>query len=148
MFRRRLWSLALAKPNCRHVRVDPRISKSKRTKDLVIAPLHVWHDERANRAVITSAPETHMALAVLTWLHLFTLEKVAGRDIEPAGTCLHQLVASDREAIHIAAAGKRIPRMRQRRDGGNQRCDNRYCQSHQKNSLSVSYRCPQAKYLA
>jgi hypothetical protein len=27
--------------------------------------------------------------------------------------------------------------MRQRRDSGNQRCDNRYCQSHQKNSLSV-----------
>ena len=88
------------------------------------APLNVRHDERADRAVITSVPETHMAMVVLTWLHLFALEQVAGRDIEPAGTCLHQLITGDREAIHIAAAGKRIPRMRERRDGGNQRCNN------------------------
>jgi hypothetical protein len=46
-----------------------------------------------------------MAMVVLTWLHLFTPEEVAGRDIEPAGTCLHQLVAGDWETIHIAAAG-------------------------------------------
>ena len=76
------------------------------------APLHVRRDERADRAVITSATEAHMAMVVLTWLHLFTLEQVAGRDIEPAGNRFHQLVAGDREAVHIAAAGNRIPRMR------------------------------------
>ena len=65
-----------------------------------------------------------MAMVIPTRLDLFTLEQVAGRDVEPAGTCLHQLVTSDWEAIHIAAAGKRIPRMRERRDGGNQRCNN------------------------
>ena len=65
-----------------------------------------------------------MAMVVLTWLYLFTLEQVAGRDIEPAGTYLHQLVTSDWEAIHIAAAGKRIPRMCERRHRGNQRCNN------------------------
>src|SRR6516165_3245079 len=75
-------------------------------------PLNVRRDERADRAVITSAPETHMAMVVLTWLHLFSLEEVAGWDIKPAGTCLHQLVAGDGKAIHIAAAGKGIPRMR------------------------------------
>jgi hypothetical protein len=63
-------------------------------------------------------------MVVLTWLHLFTLEQVAGRDKEPAGNRFHQLVAGDREAVHIAATGKRIPRMRQRRDDGDQRCNN------------------------
>jgi hypothetical protein len=46
-----------------------------------------------------------MAMVVLTGLHLFTLERVAGRNIEPAGNCFHQLIAGDGEAIHIAAAG-------------------------------------------
>ena len=58
-----------------------------------------------------------MAVVVLTRLHLFTLEQIAGRDVEPAGNRLYQLIAGDREAIHAAAAGQRIPRMRQRRDG-------------------------------
>jgi hypothetical protein len=44
-----------------------------------------------------------MAVMVLTRLHLFTLEQVAGRDIEPAGDRFHQLVAGDREAVHITA---------------------------------------------
>ena len=61
-----------------------------------------------------------MAMVVLTWLHLFTLEQVASWDIEPAGNRLHQLVAGYREAIHIAATGKRIPGMSQRRDGSDQ----------------------------
>jgi hypothetical protein len=87
--------------------------------------LHVRHDERADRAVINSATETHMAMVVLTWLHLFTLEQVASRDIEPAGNRFHQLVTDDWEAIDIAAAGKRIPRMRQRRDGGDQHCNDK-----------------------
>ena len=38
------------------------------------APLHVWHNERADRAVIGAAPGTHMAVQVLTWLHLLTLK--------------------------------------------------------------------------
>jgi len=46
-----------------------------------------------------------MAIVVLTRLHLLTLEHVAGRDVEPAGNRLHQLIAGDRKAIHIAAAG-------------------------------------------
>ena len=52
-------------------------------------PLHVWHDKRANRAVITSATEAHMAMVVSTWLHLLRLEQVAGGDIEPAGEGFH-----------------------------------------------------------
>jgi hypothetical protein len=52
---------------------------------------------------------------VLTRLHLLMFEQVAGRDVEPARTCLHQMITDDREAIHVAAAGYRIPGMRQRR---------------------------------
>ena len=69
------------------------------------ATLHVWHDERADRAVITATPEAYVAIAILTRLHLLALELVSGRDVEPAVTRLHQLIASDREAIHLAAAG-------------------------------------------
>src|SRR5262249_23252118 len=79
-----------------------------------------------------------MAMAVLTWLHLLTLEQVAGRDVEPAGNRLHQLIAGDREAIHVAAAGCRIPGMCQRGDGGNQRHNNKQSRSHQYFSLSVA----------
>src|SRR5262245_4287205 len=61
-----------------------------------------------------------MAVVVLTRLHLLTLEQVAGRDVRPARTCLHQLIAGDWETIHVAAAGHRIPGMRQHWDGGNQ----------------------------
>jgi hypothetical protein len=86
--------------------------------------LNVRHDERADRAVITGATEAHMAMLVLTWLHLFTLEQIAGRDVEPTRSRFHQLVAGHRETVHIAATGKRIPRMRQRRDDGDQRCNN------------------------
>jgi hypothetical protein len=46
-----------------------------------------------------------MAMLVLTRLHLLTPEQVAGRDVEPARARLHQLIAGDREAIHIAATG-------------------------------------------
>jgi hypothetical protein len=51
--------------------------------------LYVRHDERADRAVITTVPEAHMAIAVLTRLHLLTFEQVAGRDVEPTRTRLH-----------------------------------------------------------
>ena len=68
------------------------------------ALLHVRHNESADRAVTTTPPETNMAMVVLTRLHLLTLEQIAGRDVEPAGSRLHQLIAGDREAIHIAAA--------------------------------------------
>jgi hypothetical protein len=44
-----------------------------------------------------------MAMVVLTRLHLLTLEQVAGRDVKPTRTCLHQLIAGDREAITISA---------------------------------------------
>ena len=74
--------------------------------------LNVRHDERADRTVITAVSKAHMAMEVLTRLNLLTLEQVAGWDIEPAGNRFHQLVAGDREAVHIAAAGKRIPGMR------------------------------------
>jgi len=53
-----------------------------------------------------------MAMLVLTWLDLLRLEQVAGRDIEPTGNRFYQLIASDWEAVHIATAGKWIPRMR------------------------------------
>ena len=76
------------------------------------SPVHVRHNERADRVVITAAPKTHMTVVILTRLHLFTLEQVAGWDVEPAGNRLYQLIAGDREAIHVAAAGQRIPRMR------------------------------------
>ena len=69
------------------------------------SPLHVWHDERADRAVIAPMPEAHMTMVILTRLDLLTLEQVACWDVEPAGNCLHQLIAGDGEAIHIAAAG-------------------------------------------
>ena len=75
-------------------------------------PLHIRHDERADRAVFAAAPEAYMAMVVLTRLHLLTAEQVAGRDVEPARARLHQLSAGDREAIHTAAAGQRIPGMR------------------------------------
>ena len=55
--------------------------------------------------MITTTPEAYMAIVVLTRLHLFTLEQVACRDVEPTGNLLHQLIAGDREAIHLAAAG-------------------------------------------
>ena len=55
--------------------------------------------------MFAAAPEAYMAMLVLTRLHLFTLEHVAGRNVKPARTCLHQLIAGDREAIHLAAAG-------------------------------------------
>src|SRR6516165_7864012 len=67
-------------------------------------PLHIRYDERADRAAFAAAPEAYMAMGVLTRLHLLTLEQVAGRDIKPARTRLHQLIAGDREAIHVAAA--------------------------------------------
>ena len=68
-------------------------------------PLHIRHDERADRAVFAAAPEAHVALAILTRLHLFALEQVAGRDVQPAGNRLYQLITGDREAIDVAAAG-------------------------------------------
>jgi len=80
--------------------------------------LYIRHDERADRAVITAVPEAHMTMPILARLDLLALEQAVCRNIEPAGNRLHQLIAGDREAINIAAAGKRIPRMRQRRDGG------------------------------
>jgi hypothetical protein len=64
-------------------------------------PVHVRHDKRANRAVITM-PEAHMAMVILT--RLLTLEQVAGWDVEPAGDRFYQLLTCDRETIHIAAA--------------------------------------------
>jgi len=79
-------------------------------------PLHIRHDERADRGVFAAPPEAYMAMVVLTRLHLFTPKQVAGRDVKPARTRLHQLIASDREAIHVAAACQRIPGMRQRRE--------------------------------
>src|SRR5262252_3650440 len=62
-----------------------------------------------------ATPEAHMAVAVLTRLHLFALEQVAGRDVQPAGNRLYQLITGDRKAIHVAAASQWIPGMRQRR---------------------------------
>ena len=106
-YRVAIWCRGTEPPN-EHVCVDWRVSGPTGRA----TPLHVWHDERADRAVITSATEAHMAMVVLTWLHLFTLEQVAGRDIEPTGNRFHQLIAGDREAVHITAAGKWVPRMR------------------------------------
>ena len=87
--------------------------------------LHVRHDERADRAVITAAPETNMAMVVLTRLHLLALEQIASRDVEPAGSRLHQLIAGDRKTIYVAAASRRIPGMRERRDGSDQHRNNK-----------------------
>ena len=61
--------------------------------------------------MIAAEPKAHMAIAVLARLHLLTLEQVAGRHVEPAGNCFHQLIAGDREAIYMAAAGQRVPGM-------------------------------------
>jgi hypothetical protein len=100
------------------------------------AALRVRHDERADRAVITAAPEAYMAMVVLTRLHLLTPEQVAGRDVEPARARVHQLIAGDREAIHLPQQVSGLG-MRQCWNGGNQRRDNEQCQSHQRNSLSM-----------
>ena len=89
-----------------------RVLESKRTSRDQQVPLHIRHDERANGAVIAAMSKTHMAVEVLTRLHLLTLKEVAGGDIEPTGDGFHQLVAGNREAIHIAAAHEWIPRMR------------------------------------
>ena len=51
-----------------------------------------------------TVPKAHMAMAVPTQLYLLRVEQVASRDVEPAGNRLHQLIAGDRETIHIAAA--------------------------------------------
>jgi hypothetical protein len=69
------------------------------------ASLHVRHNKRTDRAVITAAPKAHMAAVVLTRLHLLTPEQIASWHVEPAGNRLHQLIAGNREAIHITAAG-------------------------------------------
>jgi hypothetical protein len=66
------------------------------------APLRVWHYERADRAVITAAPEAYMAMVVLTRLHLITPEQVAGRDVEPAEPVSTSLRVR-RESGHAAA---------------------------------------------
>jgi hypothetical protein len=39
--------------------------------------------------------DAHMAIVILTRPDLLRLEQVPCRDIEPAGTCLHQLIAGD-----------------------------------------------------
>ena len=50
-------------------------------------------------------PKAHMAMAVPTQLYLLRVEQVTGRNVKPAGNCLHQLIAGHGKAIHIAAAG-------------------------------------------
>ena len=60
------------------------------------APLHVRHDERTDRAVI-AVTDAHMAMVILTGLYLLSVEQVTGRDVKPAGNCLHQLIAGDGE---------------------------------------------------
>src|SRR5262249_585962 len=89
----------------RLIRVIRTLLMSFQALKRIIRRLYVRHDERADRVVINAAPETHMAVLVLTRLHLFTLEQIAGGDVEPARNRLYQLIASDREAIHVAAAG-------------------------------------------
>ena len=71
--------------------------------------LSVWHDERADRAVIAALSDTHMAVVILTGLDLLTPEQVACWNVKPAGNCIHQLIAGYGKAIHIAAAGQWIP---------------------------------------
>ena len=66
--------------------------------------LNVRHDERTDRAVI-AVPDADMAIVILTGLYLLSVEQVTGREVKPAGNCLHQLIAGDGKAIHIAAAG-------------------------------------------
>jgi hypothetical protein len=55
--------------------------------------------------MVAPVSDAHMAMVILTRPDLLRLEQVTCRDVEPAGTCLHQLIAGDGEAIHIAAAG-------------------------------------------
>ena len=86
--------------------------------------------------MITPVPEAHMAIVILTRLNLLALEQIACRDVEPAGTCLHQLIAGNWEAIHVAAADWWVPGMRQRRDSGNKDRNKKQSQWHQRNSLS------------
>ena len=52
-----------------------------------------------------AVPDAHMTMVILTGLYLLSVEQVTGRDVKPAGKCLHQLIAGDGKAIHIAAAG-------------------------------------------
>src|SRR6476620_12556823 len=66
--------------------------------------LNVRHDERTDRAVIAAVSDTHMAMMILTGSDLLTREQVACWNVKPAGNRLHQLIAGDRETIHIAAA--------------------------------------------
>ena len=68
--------------------------------------------------MVIPVPDAHMTMMILTGLHLVTPKQITCREIEPAGRCLHQLIAIDRKTIHVAAAGQRIPGMRERRDGG------------------------------
>ena len=96
-------SIVPSDPQCAVKRLVLKLSSSVEARG-VTTPLHVRHDESADRAVTTASPETNMAMVVLTRLHLLTLEQIASRDVEPAGSCLHQLIAGDREAIHTAAA--------------------------------------------
>src|SRR6516225_2546822 len=75
---------------CRDVRYRGKYSRvSGPAGGLSEVPLHVWHDERANRAVIAAVSKTHTAVEVLTRLHLLLLEQVTGGDIEPAGDGFH-----------------------------------------------------------
>ena len=95
--------------------------------------LNVRHDERTDRAVIAAVSNTHMAMMILTGLDLLTREQVACWNVKPTGNCLHQLIAGHGKAIHIAAAGYWIPRMRERRDGGKHCCYNN-CYPHRGNT--------------
>ena len=78
--------------------------------------------------------DAHMAMVILTGLYLLSVEQVTGRDVKPAGNCLHQLIAGDGKAIHIAAAGKWIPGMGERRDGGTYRRQDKQYYSHRRNT--------------
>ena len=46
-----------------------------------------------------------MAVAVLTRLHLLALEQIAGRDVEPAGNRLYQLITGDQSMLPQQANG-------------------------------------------
>ena len=81
-------------------------------------PLRVRRDERTDRAVITM-PEAYMAMAILTRLNLLSVKQIASGDVEPAGNCLHQLIAGDWEAIQVATTVCRVPGMRKDRGSRN-----------------------------
>ena len=92
------------RPTSQHVRDHGEFWKGKRTSRGSGEYCYTFGTMNAQIERRSRPCPRHTWQVILTRLNLLALEKVACRDVEPAGNCLHQLIAGNREAIHVAAA--------------------------------------------